>query len=138
MKNISIHPQVLYDLLKGQCEYLGVIKNPIYKRILGDKLKNDTIVATAEQIAHIMDGHGTIYFDYRHRISEFINDPDFVLEDKEYSDTIKIIKRIKNNVQIVLKLSLCGHKPNQIWTMWDTSQDVDLMKVANYVLYCKN
>ena len=87
-------------------KYIGKLdKNKLgyYK----NKIISEEVILTEERIKHIDNKHPGAYNKYIDLIPEILNNPDYILKDKDKIDTILILKTIKhelNNIQIVVKL----------------------------------
>ena len=89
-----------------------------------DKIITDEVVMTNERIIHTQKRHPGDYEKYIAYVPSIINDPDYILEDKDNKDTILMLKTIKekeHNIQVVVKLLTNieeKNKSNSILTFW--------------------
>ena len=95
-------------------EKLGKYKNIIV---------TDKVIMTNERIEHTQKRHPGDYEKYIHYIPNVINNPDYILEDKDNIDTILLLKRINEkgkNIQVVVKIHTNKeeNKYNSIITFW--------------------
>ena len=137
MENISLSISDLKKLMNNKSIYHGLITHPIYRELFGDRMASDTLVAPAKSIEHIIDERGGKYFEYKEKINEIINDPDYIFSSKDGKNRIEVVKYIDKRVHIVLQISFSASAPNMIITLWDTHDDLNHMKLTHYVLYCK-
>lgn len=88
------------------------------------KIITDKVIITNERIKHIIKRHYNDYERYIKYIPDIVEDPDFILEDKDNEDTLLILKTIKENnknIQVVIKLQTSlneVNKYNSILTFW--------------------
>ena len=103
-------------------QYIGKIDKKKLK-IHARKIISEDIIITSERIKHIQLRHPGDYEKYAQYIPDVIENPDYILEDKDNIDTILILKTIKDEenkkIQVVVKLetSIKG-KNNSILTFW--------------------
>lgn len=106
-----------------------------------DNIMDETVIITNERIEHIRKRHPGDYEKYINFIPNIIENPDYILEDREKENTVLILKSIKenaSNIQIVLKLQTYKDKSknNSIITFWHI-RDRNYKKVikSNKIIY---
>ena len=104
-------------------QYIGKLD----KNKLGEfknKILTEEVVLTKERMHHVQKRHPGDYENYVMYLPEVLNNPDYILEDKEMKDTILMLKTLKENnknIQIVVKLiteQAETDKVNSIITFW--------------------
>ena len=117
-------------------KYIGKLdKNKLgeYK----NKIVTDIVVMTNERIKHIQTRHPGDYEKYFCYIPYIINNPDYILKDKDNVDTILFLKTIEEeskHIQVVVKLETNKNqkeKYNSIITFWN-------MRLRSYMSIIKN
>ena len=90
-----------------------------------DKLVTDDVVLTNERKEHTEKRHPGICDKYLKYIPDILKNPDYILDDKDYENTILILKNIvehNKKIQIVVKLHTNerdNNKCNSILTFWN-------------------
>lgn len=104
-------------------QYVGKLdKNKLGK--FKTKILTSKVVLTKERIQHIQKRHPGDYEKYSKYLSNIIEDPDYILEDKEMKDTVLFLKTLQENnknIQVVIKLiteMAEVNKSNSIITFW--------------------
>lgn len=104
-------------------QYIGKLdkeKLGIYK----GKIVTESVIITNERIEHIEKRHPGDYNKYINSIPDLINSPDYILEDKDKTDTLIFLKTIlknQRNIEVVIKLqtnNMEKEKCNTIITFW--------------------
>lgn len=115
---------------------LGTIsKSSIVRDVLKDRLKNDSFVISSNYERHIEKGHGTVFNDYKQYIPEIINKPQYIF-DGNSENRVVFIRRIDRQVELILELGLTKEKPNQIISMWTTTnKDIKRLEKKHKLLY---
>ena len=85
-----------YYLLMGQFD-ISKYDNTI-------KTVTNDVVLTNERLSHIIDKHPEV-LKYLNKLKEFFDNPDMVFLELNKKDTIWIVKKIKSNLKITIKLS---------------------------------
>ncbi len=89
-----------------------------------DKIITDDVVLINERKEHIEKRHPGVCDKYIKYIPDILKNPDYIVDDKDYEDTILILKNIvenNKNIQIVVKLHTNENdrkKCNSILTFW--------------------
>ena len=101
------------------------LKNPIFDKLPFD-IKNKSVIITRKQYeTHIAKGvneHDDIFDQISDKLPEIINNPDYIIADKNHKDTILLLER-RNEVNIVIKLSLTSSKlSNTIITLYHSGE----------------
>ncbi|GHU79852.1 hypothetical protein AGMMS49992_32320 [Clostridia bacterium] len=66
-----------------------------------------TVVLPDERIDHIMEGHADDYIQYGSYIADVVQDPDYILLDKDHPNTALYIGKVPgSNISVVIKLAL--------------------------------
>ncbi len=115
------------------------------KKILGiykDKITTEDVIITDERIQHIKKRHPQDYEEHIKDIPYILNNPDYILEDKNKMDTLILLKRIikkQKNIQLIIKLNTNNYekeKSNTIITFWRI-RDVNYKKTIqnNKIIY---
>ena len=106
-----------------EVQYIGKLdKNKLGK--YKDKIITDEVVLTNERKKHTEKRHPGVCNKYIKYIPDILYNPDYIAEDKDYENTILILKNIiesDKNIQIVIKLSNNENekdKCNSILTFW--------------------
>lgn len=109
---------------------LGNINISLYSKITGEKLANNKLVLPESNKRHSEKRHGDVFEKYKNDINKIVNSPDYIFQGKT-KDRVLVVKRIKNNVEVVLELSFENPRySNKIVSMWELS-DKDLEKLKN-------
>lgn len=124
-------------------QYIGRIdreKLGMYK----EKIVTEEVIMTNERIEHTKKRHPGDYEKYIKYIPDIIQNPDYILEDKDNIDTVLILKNIfenGDNVQVVVKLYTNKTdiwKNNTILTFWHIREKNYRKCIAkNKILYKK-
>ena len=98
---------------------LGKINIKLLKKYFN--IKTDELIITKERINHINKRHNNDYNRYGKYIQDIIENPDYILIDKENKDTVLYLKSIeKLNFQVIVKIynGTNKFKSNSIITFW--------------------
>lgn len=107
------------------------------------KVITDEVIMTNERIEHTQKRHPGDYEKYIDYIPSIIQNPDYILEDKDNKDTILNLKTIKeenSRVQVVVKLqTYCdNNKSNSIITFWHIRERNYRSAIKNNKILYKN
>lgn len=105
--------------MEEEYKEIGKINIELLKKFYG--VKTDKLIITKERIEHINKRHNNDYELYGKYILDIINNPHYILEDIENTDTVLYLKSIKElNLQIVIKLQTGNddNKANTVITFW--------------------
>lgn len=124
-------------------KYIGKIdKNKIGK--YKDKVTTYDVIITNERIKHIQTRHPGDYEKYISYISDIIENPDYILEDKDNIDTMLFLKTMKyenKKIQVVIKLQTNNEKDsmsNSILTFWQIRDRNYKSTIKNNKIIYKN
>lgn len=112
---------------------VGKINRDIYKCITAD-IVTEEVVITDNQLQHILDRHPEAYKEVVHYLSDIIQEPDFIIEDK-HDNTGLVIKRVKlkkEYAQMVLRICTSVDDPNyknSVISCWEISEK----RLQNYL-----
>lgn len=73
-----------------------------------NKIITDDVVLTNERKEHAEKRHPGVCDKYIKYIPDILKNPDYIVEDKDYNDTVLILKKITDNnknIQLVIKLN---------------------------------
>ena len=114
---------------------VGKIDREIYNCITKD-IVTDEVIITDERVQHIKERHSGIFETIEPYLHKIIENPDYILEDKNYN-TCMILKLIHENglrFQVVLRIHTFADIPgfyNSIISAWKISK-------SRWVNYVKN
>jgi len=115
------------DLEVSDVHYVGKIDKKIYSCITND-ITTDEVIITDRQIEHIAERHKGVFENIKPSINEILNNPDYILADKNHENTALILKSINRagtRFQLVLRLHTSldedGFK-NSIISAWEISE----------------
>lgn len=117
---------------------LGKINTSLYSKVTGEKIVTNKLVLPESNKRHSENRHGDVFEKYKKDISKIINSPDYIFQGKT-RERVLVVKRIKNNVEVVLELSFENPKySNKIVSMWELSEkDLEKLKNKAKTLYKK-
>ena len=102
-----------------------------------NKVISNNVIITNERIEHIKLKHPGDYEKYFSYLPDIIQNPDYILEDKDNVDTLLLLKDlhiIDKTVQVVIKLLTnrndCN-KSNSILTFWHIRRRSYLSTIRN-------
>lgn len=100
---------------------IGKIKIELFSAI-SKNIITDEVILTKERYFHIIEGHKEDFELYSNRMTEIIQEPDYILKDYKNENTAMVIKHIDNtNLNIILKLAVSNdekHFKNSIMTFY--------------------
>ena len=95
-------------------------------RVVSDDIQTDDVIITAQQIAHIEEGHPGAYVQFMQYLPRVLRDPDFILRGNK-PHTALVIKQIVEEdaiTEVVLRLKVSSDPAayrNSIITLWHIS-----------------
>ena len=101
------------------------IDRELYRVVSGD-IQTDDVIITAQQIAHIEEGHPGAYVQFMQYLPRVLCDPDFILRGNK-PHTALVIKQIVEEdaiTEVVLRLKVSSDLAayrNSIITLWHIS-----------------
>ena len=101
------------------------IDRELYRVVSGD-IQTDDVIITAQQIAHIEEGHPGAYVQFMQYLPRVLRDPDFILRGNK-PHTALVIKQIVEEdaiTEVVLRLKVSSDPAayrNSIITLWNIS-----------------
>ena len=101
------------------------IDRELYRVVSGD-IQTDDVIITAQQIAHIEEGHLGAYVQFMQYLPRVLRDPDFILRGNK-PHTALVIKQIVEEdaiTEVVLRLKVSSDPAayrNSIITLWHIS-----------------
>lgn len=124
---------------KLQAYIIGKIDKNRYKDITNNITTKD-VVLLPKQIEHIKERHKGVYDKYKNEITNILNNPDYIFKDPKHENTALLIKKYKNNIEIVLKLNTDtkNNFKNSIITMWEIKDKrLERYKETHKIIYKK-
>ena len=106
-------------------DFVCKIDRELY-RVVSDDIQTDDVIITAQQIAHIEEGHPGAYVQFMQYLPRVLRDPDFILRGNK-PHTALVIKQIVEEdaiTEVVLRLKVSSDPAayrNSIITLWHTS-----------------
>ncbi|MBR0464542.1 MAG: hypothetical protein IJJ23_09225 [Clostridia bacterium] len=69
-----------------------------------------SVVLSEERIGHIQERHPGAYEKYGLYITQTVEQPDYIIEDKKHHNTAIFIRYVKEtNLNVIVKLAICGN-----------------------------
>ena len=86
---------------------IGRIEVEIF-RVVSDKIRTDEVVITDERIGHIKDHHPNDYEQYSQYISQMVEHPQYILEDKRPNTAVILQEFTEENkrFRLIMKLAV--------------------------------
>src|SRR5699024_4117996 len=88
-------------------DFVCKIDRELY-RVVSDDIQTDDVIITAQQIAHIEEGHPGAYVQFMQYLPRVLRDPDFILRGNK-PHTALVIKQIVEEdaiTEVVLRLKV--------------------------------
>lgn len=98
-----------YDIVDGVVG--SVILAPHIVKVLESefgKLNGNDVILRKERLEHIRERHPEVADLVKEKYKEILNNPDYILEDRNNSNTVLTIKEIeeKKNISIIIKTAV--------------------------------
>ena len=103
-------------------EYITIceIDTSKYQGLCEELIISKEVIITNKQIEHINGKKERGFEKYEKHLKNIIEDPDYIIKDLKHKDTGLVIKKIKKNIIVVLKLNTTNDKnKNSIITVWE-------------------
>ena len=120
-------------------QYIGKIdRNKLGK--YARKIMTENVVLTEERKKHIYQNHFKDYHVIINNLNRAISNPEEILEDRKYEDTILLISKLKgSNLNVVVKLNTTNnqeHPENSIMTAWlIRNKNLEKLKKKSETIY---
>lgn len=70
-------------------------------------MNGNHVILRKERLEHIRERHPEVVDLIKEKYKEILENPNYILKDKQYLDSVWFIKKLENsNINIILKLSL--------------------------------
>ena len=113
--------------------FVGKLNKEIF-RCISEDIRTDEVIITDERIQHVNERHPGEHEKIKEYLKEAVENPDYIIADKN-PDTGLVIKKIKSgNMYIQLVLRLCTTRnemeyKNSIISLWEISE----ARLQNYL-----
>ncbi len=100
---------------------IGKINKKLFKNSF-DNILTDEVILTNERYIHIIEKHKIDFEEYANKLTEILQEPNYILVDHKNDNTAMVIKHIdKTNINVILKLAITNddiHTKNSIMTLY--------------------
>jgi hypothetical protein len=115
---------------KPGVHFVGRIDREKFKAVSPD-ITTDEVIITDVQTQHILERHPEAYEKYRDRLTEILQEPDYVFSDPKHKETALVIKQYENAAEVVLRLCTDhSGKKNSVITFWEIKE----ARLQRYIL----